>query len=87
MTKNDEVESDNESDEYDEYDEYNESGSEERGEGSDEDDGGKELDVVDPIHHPVHFFPERPDRPEYISIDPRHHGDFNKDDGPPTRSE
>ena len=30
---------------------------------------------------------ERPDNPEYISIDPLHHDDYNKDDGPPSRSE
>lgn len=35
----------------------------------------------------MHFFPERPDKPEYKSIDPIHHYDYNPDDGPSTRAE
>ena len=47
-----------------------------------DDPAAKELDVVDPINHPVHWIPDRPSNPGYDSIDPRHHSDFYPDDGP-----
>ena len=43
----------------------------------------KELDIVDPINHPVHWIPERQSA-EYSSIDPRHYYDYHADDGPVT---
>ena len=51
--------------------------------GSDAEDG-RELEIVDPINHPVHFFPDRPEGEEYTSIDPIHHHDVYADDGPPS---
>ena len=53
----------------------------------DENPEGKQLDIIDPVHHPVHFFPDRPKRPEYTTIDPLHHKDKRPDDGPARPSE
>ena len=50
----------------------------------DDDPDVRELDVVDPINHPVHWIPDRPLNPEYQSFDPRHHYEYNPDDGPDT---
>jgi len=67
LTKNENIDESSDEDE-----EYSDAGSDENAQRRD-DSEGKQLDVVDPINHPVHFFPERPDNPEYKSIDPLHH--------------
>ena len=44
----------------------------------------KELDVIDPVNHPVHWIPDREvKRREYDSFDKRHHSEYHPDDGPP----
>ena len=59
-----------------------ESENEDEDSSEDENLDGKQLDIIDPVHHPVHFFPDRPKKPEYTSIDPLHHKDKKPDDGP-----
>ena len=45
---------------------------------------GHELDVIDPINHPVHWIPDRKMKAkEYESFDPKSHDIYFKDDGPP----
>ena len=45
---------------------------------------GHELDVIDPINHPVHWIPDRKMKSkEYESFDPKSHDIYFKDDGPP----
>ena len=83
LTKNDEAEDDEENDDAS-LDKY--LFSDDSSIGSDEEEG-RELDIIDPIHHPVHFFPDKPEGKEYTSIDPTHHYDVYPDDGPPTESE
>ena len=65
------------------------------GEGNSEDEGqessdefdSKELDVIDPINHPVHWIPDRTKKTkEYESFDPASHNIYFKDDGPPRYS-